>query len=194
MPNVRARLLPSLLLTGGVLAYAACASTSVTSDRDSTIPIPKAAKVAFVGGTDATGIDPAVRNDIVHRRIQTAIKNELTAKGFQLVENEADADFLVRYFVGMHQSTEYVSTTTGYTGGWGYGYGWGWGGGVGMATTTTTPYTVRDAKFVVDLVTAKDEKLAWRGELTGEAPDHPPSQEEVDGGVGRTMQSLKPGE
>jgi hypothetical protein len=75
------------------------------------------------------------------------------------------------------------------TGGWGYGYGWGWGGG--MATTTTTPVTVRDAKFVVDLITAKDNRLAWRGELEGEAPDHPPTQDEVDNGVGRTMESLK---
>jgi len=189
MPNVRARLLPSLLLTGGVLAYAACASTSVTSDRDSTIPIPEAAKVTFVGGTDATGVDPAVRNDIVHQRIHSAIIKELQAKGFQVVDDEASADFLVRYFVGVKQSTEYVSTTTGMTGGWGYGYGWGWGGG--YATTTTTPVTVRDAKFVVDLVTAKDNRLVWRGELSGEAPDHPPTQEEVDGGVGRTMQSLK---
>src|SRR4029450_3644398 len=153
MPNVRARLLPSLLLPGGVLAYAACASTSVTSDRDSTIPIPKAAKVTFVGGTDATGVDPAVRNDIVHQRIHTAIIKELQAKGFQM-DDEASADFLIRYFVGVKQSTEYVSTTTGMTGGWGYGYGWGWGGG--YATTTTTPGTGRGAKCVGDLVGGRD--------------------------------------
>ena len=90
---------------------------SITSERDDTIPVPAGATVAFAGAASEgeKNVDPAVQNDIVHRRIQTAIKKQLVAHGFTAAEDPAKADFLVRYYVGMQQHTEYVTTTTGVT-------------------------------------------------------------------------------
>lgn len=184
------------------LAAVGC-GPSISSERDDTIPIPAGSTVAFAGSS-AEGqqhLDPTVGNDIVHRRIQTAIAKQLTAHGFKIVDDAATATFTVRYFVGVQQHTDYVTTTTGVGygpgwggyGGWGYGYGWGWGyGGYGggMATTTTQPVTVQDASFVVDLVDHKTGNTAWRGVWQGDPPKEAPSQERLDAGAAKIFKSM----
>ena len=59
--------------------------------------------------------------------------SQLQQKGYKIVDSNQAATFRVRYFVGIKQNTEYVTTTTGvaspYYGPWGYGYGYGWGAG-----------------------------------------------------------------
>ena len=187
----------------GLLASTALGcGPSISSERDETIPVPAGATVAFAGASSEgeKNIDPAVQNDIVHRRIQTAIKKQLVAHGFTAAADPAKADFLVRYYVGMQQHTEYVTTTTGvgygpgWGGyGWGYGYGWGWGyGGYGggMATTTTQPVTVADASFVIDLVDHKTGHTAWRGIWQGEPPKQAPSQEQLDASAAKLFKSM----
>jgi hypothetical protein len=181
-------------LGAAVLALAACGpSISVTNDRDASIPIPSGATYAFTMGANVgEQVDPLVQNDIVHQRIQQSINNQLTAKGFKRVDNEAQADFIVRYFLAIKKKTEYQTTSTGvgvsgYPG-YGYGYGWGMSGG----TSTTTPIEVREGGFVVDLL-QKGGKLAWRGMATGEAQYKAPTQERVDKLVTKVMETLKSG-
>ncbi len=177
------------------LAGVAACGPSISSDSDPTIPVPKGATVAFVGGRSEGGqnLDPAVQNDIVHRRIQTAIMQQLTDKGFRVVENPEEADFVVRYFVGVQKNTEYVTTTTGVAGpawggyGWGYGYGWGWGWGGGV--TTTQPVTTTDASFVVDLVQRTTGRTAWRGIWQGTPGKQAPSQEQVNAAATKIFKS-----
>lgn len=179
------------------LAAAGC-GPSISSERDDTIPVPAGATVAFAGSASEgeKNVDPSVQNDIVHRRIQAAIKKQLAAHGFTAAKDPESADFLVRYYVGVQQHTEYVTTTTGvgygpaWGGyGWGYGYGWGWGGG-GMATTTTAPVTVADASFVVDLLDRKSGQTAWRGVWQGDPPKQAPSQEQLDASAARLFHNM----
>jgi hypothetical protein len=178
-----------LTLAAGLMALA-CTPPSITSDRNPDIPIPAGATVSFVGGTTegSTQVNPAISNDIMHARIQQAIMAQLTKKGYTPVDSAQSATFHVRYFVGMKQSTSYVTTTTGvgmagpYYGGYGpygYGYGYGWGG-YGTAMSTTTPVTNTNVSFVVDLVDVKSGQTAWRGIYQGEAQSQPPSDSRLN--------------
>lgn len=183
-------------------ALTAC-GPSITTEKDESIVVPAGATVAFAGAASEgeKNVDPSVQNDIVHRRIQTAIKKQLVAHGFKPAEDPAKADFLVRYYVGVQQHTEYVTTTTGvgygpgWGGyGWGYGYGWGWGyGGYGggMATTTTAPVTVADASFVIDLIDHKTGNTAWRGVWQGDPPKQAPSQEQLDASAAKMFKTMQ---
>jgi len=176
----------SALLAGVTLVAAACGPT-ITSDRDESIPMPQGATYVWAGGeTVGQQVDPAVQNSIVHQRIQNSINKELQEKGFSRIDHVDQADFYVRYYLSLKRETSYVSSTSGVYRGYGYGWGWGYGGGV----TTTTPIETTQGGLVVDVVERKTNKLAWRGMIQGEAPDHPPTQREVDDAMGRIMKSL----
>lgn len=182
--------LSGLALAAG-LFVTACSPPSITSDRNSAIPVPAGATVAFAGATSEgqTQINPGVSNDMMHARIQGAIKTQLQKKGYTVVDSGAPATFHVRYYVSMKQSTSYVTTTTGvgyaggpYYGGYGgYGYGYGWGGyGYGGGVSTTTPVTNTNVSFVVDLVEASSGQTAWRGIYNGQAASSPPSDSKLN--------------
>jgi|SoimicmetaTmtHAB_FD_contig_51_878722_length_751_multi_2_in_0_out_0_1 hypothetical protein len=181
----------------GLATIAACGPT-ISSDRDSTIPIPAGSTVEFEGGTveGARQVDPAVQNNIVHRRIQLAIVSQLQQKGYTLVDSNQTATFRVRYFVGIKQNTEYVTTTTGvaspYYGAWGYGYGYGWGAGYGYGggITTTQAVNTTDASFVVDLVDEKSGNTAWRGIWQGSPGPKAPSEDQVNTTMAKIFKTL----
>jgi len=194
--------LQTATLSAVLLAVAACSPPRITSDRNTDIPIPVGATVAFAGATtegDAQVV-PGVPNSLEHSRIQNAIKAQFQKKGFTVVDSGKPATFNVRYFVGVKQSTSYVTTTTGvgmgapYYGGYGpygYGYGYGYGRGyggypyggygyAGTAVSTTSPVTNTDVSFVVDLVETAGGKIAWRGIYNGEAQNSPPSDSRLN--------------
>ena len=179
----------------GLATIAACGPT-ISSDRDSTIPIPAGATVEFEGGTvdGPQQVDPAVQNNIVHRRIQLAIVSQLQQKGYKLVDSNQAATFRVRYFVGIKQNTEYVTTTTGvaspYYGPWGYGYGWGAGWGYGGGITTTQAVNTTDASFVVDLVEEKSGNTAWRGIWQGQPGPKAPSEDQINTTMAKIFATL----
>lgn len=201
-----------LLALPAVALLAAC-GPRITYDVDRSVVIPQAAKVAFLGGaSEGSGrVDPNVQNDIVHRRVQNAIVQQLKAKGYRVVDSIAGPDFIVRYFAGIHQNTQLVTTTTGMGmggmgmgpgwGGWGWGPGWGWGwgmgpgmgwgmGGMGMGVSTTTPVTTTEVQFVVDLVKYPTGQMAWRGIWQGDPGNRAPSQEKIDAAMQRIFRGL----
>jgi hypothetical protein len=186
---------------------------SITYDIDRSIPIPKGAEVAFLGGTTegSSRVDPNVQNDIVHRRVQNAIVQQLRAKGYQIVDSATGPEFIIRYFAGISQNTSLVTTGMGMGGmgmggmgmmgpgmGWGPGWGWGWGmggmgmgmGGMGMGMSTTQAVTTTDVQFVVDLVQYPQGNTAWRGIWQGDPGNRAPSQEKVDAGMQKLFRSL----
>lgn len=196
-----------LLAIPAVALLAAC-GPKISYDVDRSVVIPQGAKVAFLGGaTEGSGrVDPHVQNDIVHRRIQNAIKQQLQNKGYRIVDSIAGPDFIVRYFAGIHQNTQLVTTTTGMGmggmgmmgPGWGPGWGWGWGmggmgmgmGGMGMGVSTTTPVTTTEVQFVVDLVKYPAGQMAWRGIWEGNPGNGAPSQEKIDAAMQRIFRGL----
>ena len=91
MPVVR--LLACFLILLAAMDLSSC-GTNVSHDRDESISVPAGATAALSQGIyeGRPNLDPAVANDIVHRRIEGAIVNELQAKGFKLVDDPETAD------------------------------------------------------------------------------------------------------
>lgn len=177
-----------LFILAVAMVLSACANISY--DRDDAIPIPAGATVAFAGGKSEgrENLDPAVDNDIVHRRIQHSLVSQLQSKGYKVVDSAASADFLVRYFVAVRRDTVPVATSRTQRGATpvGPGWGWGWGGGT---VTTITPMDFSEVSFVVDLVQRSSGHTAWRAVWRGNPSTQAPTQEQIDDTMARIFSS-----
>jgi hypothetical protein len=96
-------------------------------------------------------------NQLSEQRVQDAVTKALVERGWTQAD-EANANALVV----IHGASETKkSLNTFYSGGYaGYGYG-GFGGMGGTATTTESNYQV--GTLLVDIFSAKDKKLVFRG-------------------------------
>jgi len=174
------RLLTRLLILIAAMNLSSC-SSNISHDRDESISVPAGATVAFSPGVyeGRANVDPTVANDIVHRRIDAAIINQLQAKGFKLVDDPETADFVVRYIVRISQSTRQVATTSGMSHSsspWGPGWGSGWGTGV----TTVQQVNVSNAAIIVDMIERSTGHTAWRGVWQGSPGNRAPTQREIE--------------
>ena len=98
-------------------------------------------------------------NQLSEERVKDAVSNALVKRGWSPASDEASADALVLIH-GASQTKKSLNTF--YSGGYG-GYGWGgWGAG-GMGTSTTTESEYQVGTLVVDIFSAKDKKLVFRG-------------------------------
>jgi hypothetical protein len=104
-------------------------------------------------------------------RVQTAVNQQLQAKGWKLVPSGGAVNIFATDNV--HDQKQIQTMYDGMGGGWGGGWGWGrwgWGGGWGpgfgpeVATTTTTDHNV--GTLVIDLFDANSKLLLWRGMST----------------------------
>jgi hypothetical protein len=109
------------------------------------------------------------RSDSIHdaisqlnqNRIITAIRNEMTKKGFQ--ETAQNPDLLVNT-VAIFKDRVSVSSTSNY-----YGYGgvyrpyYAGYGGSGMGTTTYDTRHYKDGSLIIDVIDAKSNNLLWQG-------------------------------
>jgi len=182
MPVIR--LSACLLMLIAAMNLSGC-SSNISHDRDETISVRAGATVAFAPGVyeGRANLDPAVANDIVHRRIDGAIINELQAKGFKLVDDPETADFVVSYIVRLRQSTRQVATTSGMSSGSPWGPGWGTG------VTTVQPVTMTNASIVVDMIERSTGHTAWRGVWQGIPGNRAPTQQEIDNMMRRIFRS-----
>ncbi|MEO8031807.1 MAG: DUF4136 domain-containing protein [Gemmatimonadota bacterium] len=176
--------------TALVLLAAACGGPTISSDSDSSIPVPQGATYAFIGGTQTTttnnrATEAPDHNEFVHQRIQNAIQDQMKAKGFRATADSASAHFVVRYFLDLRIRNGYVTTD------YSPYYGWGWGRRYG-GVVVSQPVQFKEGGLLIDLVERATGKLAWRGTIEGEVPDHSPTQEEISKVVGEAMATLKP--
>jgi hypothetical protein len=182
------------LLTAAALVVAAC-GPSIQFDRDPTVPIPAGATYAYPPDeVNPDQTDPTTTNTIVQGRIQSAVDRQLLKKGYKRVYDIEQADFVVRYFWRVQNSTQLTTTTTPMMapmgmgwGGMGWGMGWGWGGGF---ATTTMPVTVSEGTFILDLVSVNTRKLAWRATWQGEPKGRAPTQSELNDGAADLLKDV----
>ncbi|MGE0473619.1 MAG: DUF4136 domain-containing protein [Nitrospirales bacterium] len=142
-----------------LLAVTGCIS-KVYIDYDKEADFSKYRTYAWAQGTPA-------KNQLMDRRIVSAIDEQLTGKGFQMVNT--NPDMFVSYHAATTEEVSYSTSSMGY----GYGPSWGasygrYGGGfgmwgVGLSTGTATPVTVVKGTLVVDIYGADHKLLLWRG-------------------------------
>lgn len=129
-----------------------------------------------------------IANDMVDKRIRSAVVSELVAKGFNQ-SAEDDADFWVNYSIMTEDKIDIrtYNTYNGMAPGWRYmrsgPYGYGYYG-IGYSTiptevrTDVINYTV--GTLVVDIVHAASGELVWRGTAKGRLKQNELSATERD--------------
>ena len=164
-----------------LLALAAC-SSATTSEQNSAVPIPSGATVTFLGsGSKRTpDVYPNVSNDSIHHMIQRAIKVQLAAKGYTLVDSATPATFVVRYFLGVQSTTAYA-TGGGVSGPPITGIGNGYGRTQDTPLSSIAPpETVQNVTFEAELVNEKAGRTAWRGIYQREPKSQAPDQARIN--------------
>jgi hypothetical protein len=139
-----------LISTGGLaIAGAVLLLASVNTDYDKSADFGKYRTYSWIG--------VKAGNDIWVGRIQDAVNQSLTAKGWTMTPSGGDAG------VSAFGATKEIQTLNTFYDGLGGGWGWrrGWGGGIGQATTTVDETPV--GTLVVDIFDGSTKKLIWRG-------------------------------
>jgi hypothetical protein len=101
------------------------------------------------------------QNQLWDQRIVEGVDQQLQAKGFQKVSEEANPDLYVLYHGAVGQETQLNTMNM--------GGGWRWGGG--MATTTVD--RIRVGQLIVDIGDPKTKKLLWMASSSETLADNP---------------------
>ncbi|MEW6335937.1 MAG: DUF4136 domain-containing protein [Acidobacteriota bacterium] len=127
-----------------------CSTLSVSSDWDREVDFSRYATFNLMPSGSA--MDPFIR-----QRLEAAVIGEMEAKGLRRAGEKADL------LVALHGRVD--SRTQIDTVGFGYGVGrWGYWGRYGaLRTATTTVREIPVGTLVIDIVDARQMKLAWQG-------------------------------
>ena len=155
----------------------ACSTLTTAVDYDHTVNWSQFHSFQLVEGTK----DPVT---FTQKRIEDAITNQLTSKGWQPVTSNPDV-LVYTHTVLSHQK-QWNATSMG--GGWGYR---GWGGmGGGMATATETNIPI--GTLVVDLVNPKTKELVWRGTASDQVSGSGEDQGKIQDAVAELFKKFPP--
>ncbi|WP_163397603.1 DUF4136 domain-containing protein [Flavobacterium fluviatile] len=127
-------------------------------------------------------------------RVAKAIRAEMTAKGF--TESTSNPDLKVNAVSILKNKTQVTADTNFY--GYGgmyrpYGY-WGGGAMMGGGSTTFNSYDYVDGSLIIDIVSAKTDKLVWQGIGNAEIDSKPDNPEEfISGAIKKILEGFPPG-
>ncbi|MDX1393539.1 MAG: DUF4136 domain-containing protein [Gemmatimonadota bacterium] len=174
------------------LAVTACSGLSVVSDYDPSGDFGSYQTYSWLPDAESEGSGIA-QDPLVDGRIRAAIDNDLTAKGFQKVDD--GGDFAVGYQISTREEVSYTTMYSGW-GGYGYGYGY-WGPSVGMSSSSTTQHTSTIGQLLIGVFDQGSKELVWRstGEKTISDRQRSPeeAQENINNIISRVMESFPPG-
>jgi hypothetical protein len=166
---------------------------TLACDLKTTVDYDRTADFSAVKTYAWAGREHPEINDLDHRRVISAVDSQLSQKGLQLVESNPDV--YVTYFT---DDDEQVVVDTTHTG---YGYGpdmyWDpyWGGGMGMGSSTSRVHTYTKGTLVVDLYSADEKQLVWRGAVTATVSEDPKKVEkQINKGVAKLFEKYPPAE
>lgn len=164
------RLIAALIL-GASLSLGACSTAEISVDRDAAIVIPAASSYSWGKLADVAAPTPDTAdfdNDIVRRRLQSAINAELQRQGLLLSE-QSTGRFEVSYHIGVirKKATEISrdmpmvspmvrcgARTCWSSLNWGY---------MGPPLETVREYEYREGSLIIDVRESDSGRLAWRG-------------------------------
>lgn len=126
-------------------------------------------------------------------RVAKAIRNEMLAKGFT---ESSNPDLKVNAVSILKNKTQVTADTNFY--GYGgmyrpYGY-WGGGAMMGGGSTTFNTYDYVDGSLVIDIVSAKTDKLVWQGIGNAEIDTRPDNPEQfINDAIKKILAGFPPG-
>ncbi|MGA7540844.1 MAG: DUF4136 domain-containing protein [Steroidobacteraceae bacterium] len=144
-------------LTVGAIALAACATLRVGSDHDPAASFSTYHTYVWMPPHTNAYESP---NPLVVQRAHDAIEDALSAKGYQLAGNAAQADVVVDFTIGSRERTDVQSYPAPYGGPWfGRSYWWGapyWGSEVNV-------HQYREGTISIDIFDGRTHRPAWHG-------------------------------
>jgi hypothetical protein len=175
-----------LILLSSLLLMMSCSSITIKHDFDPGYDFSQFKTFRLAAGKEINPDDELQRHPLIAKRVFIAIDKELKEKGLTEAKDDENCDIVILAHAGTKEKTEVTQTGgvymgTGYGPGYRRGYGgWydPWWGTGGASTTTVSQYT--EATLVVDIISWKDKKLAWRGMATGVVRDNQDGQEQQE--------------
>jgi len=174
-----------------VLALAGCGSgISVTTDHD---PATDFSTLKTFRWLDIKrGSDDPLSDQLIARRVRSAVEKTLASKGFVSKET-GEPDFWVAAHAGAKEKMNVTNW-----GGYGYGYAYGpyWGAGPYGGNIDVSYYTEASLVLDVALNEGDNDKLVWRGIGTGTLSKNRRSPEEsqqvLDDVIAQIMEDFPP--
>jgi hypothetical protein len=164
MKPSRTALFPILVLPALVLG---CSAYQVKTNYDAKVDFTKYKTFAFAPKLKANGQAVEV-DELVHRRAQRAIEQDLRSKGFALAVPGAEPDLQVVTYPYYHQASS-GSFTIGFgVGGMGGGPRGASGAGMGVSTTKPTGLNL-EGSLIIEILDARARLLIWQGVAEGNA-------------------------
>ena len=154
-----------ILVVFAALVISACSGIQVSQDFEQGFDFSGLKTFAWESNEDNEwGL--AGSNELVDRRIRTAIVNTLTAQQFTQVES-AEADFLVSYDVAVEQRISSSNVSGGVSMGRSTR---GRHGSIGISTGSQIS-TYDQGTMIIDVVDVASDKMVWRGVSSQALPD-----------------------
>ena len=148
-----------------VIVVAACSGIPVSQDFEQGFDFSGLETFAWEPNeNDRWGL--AASNQLVDRRIRSAVENNLISQQFSQVD-AAEADFLISYNVVVDQRIRSSNLSGGVTVG---RSSVGRHGSIGIGTGSTI-HTYEQGTLYIDVVDAASDKLVWRGVSSQALPD-----------------------
>lgn len=158
------------------LLLAACATAPVIHTRMAAgANLSQAHTFAFVRHP---GTDHSPYKSLTTQRLEQDVLQQMQARGYTLVANDADPDLLVNFRIRTRNRVEGgmgPAFVGGYWGGgwgpygwggWGWPYGWGWGGYYNDVRTVTS------AALTISVISHSTRSVIWSGTASSEISNH----------------------
>src|SRR5205085_5217906 len=135
-----------------VLIFASCSSgITVHTDFDKSIEIHRRTNYGWLNQKELESRNnPLVYNELIDKRIKTAVNAGLAAKGYKL--DVSQPEFLVHYHITIEEKAQKVETEP-----FGYSYGEFW------TRNQTDVRRYEEGTLIVDFMDAGECELVWRG-------------------------------
>ena len=150
-----------VIILGGAMLTAACATVSVITDYDPQAVSSIGAYQSYVWLPQPPGRgDTRVNNELVAKRVINAVDEVLATRGY--VKVQRDADFLIGWHAILEGKRDVTTINRS------YGYGWGRrraGGVVWSSDTVVREYD--QGTLIIDVVDVASNELVWRGAAQG---------------------------
>ena len=143
-----------LFLLASASLLTGCSSISVSQDYDVEFDFASLNTFAWKYAEQPETGNPRIDNDLMDRRVRSAVNAALARKGFRLVE-AAEADFLVAYFIDYKQRIQGSS--------WNAGAGTGSYNRYGGVAYDTGIEDYEEGQLTIDLINPATDKNVWRG-------------------------------
>lgn len=170
-----------------------CTPQQAYYDYDKSVDFGKLERWTWLPrGQEKPSGDPRIDNDLTRRRIEAAVTRNLTARGFEKIDQGA-ADFRVGYLVTIEKNVSSGSVGTSF----GFGrYGGGSGVGITIGGPSRPLYEYDEGTLFIDMRSPESNDLLWRGSSTnvlGQTSTPEESQQLIDRIVDEILANFPPG-